>query len=66
MFSRQADVGFTTALPETDIVVVSFGMPLEALALAGIDDGTAYHFDATRPVVFPDDLDASAAAALGG
>lgn len=56
--------GFTRAVPEVDIVVVGFGFEPDGLALARVVDASAYHFDADRPLRFPQSCEQARAAAL--
>ena len=47
------------------VVVVAADVPRDGLSLVSAGDGRDYHCDLLRPIRFPDDLQASRAAALG-
>lgn len=55
--------GFTTALPDVDIVAVGFEVDPVGLVLAEVRDGSRYHVDLARPITFPDTVDRARAAA---
>ncbi len=57
--------GFTTAVPEVDVVVVGSGIEPSGLTLSGLDDTSAYHFDRDRPIRFPETVVLARAEALG-
>lgn len=56
--------GFTTALPEVDVVAVGFGIEPRALALTEWADTAGYHFDKDLDLAFPEVVDTGRSAAL--
>lgn len=56
--------GFTTAGTAADVIVLGFGIEPDGLALTGLNDTSAYHFDRHRAVTFPQTLQQSQGAAL--
>jgi hypothetical protein len=56
--------GFTTAVPEVDIVAVGCGIQPTALILTEYADTALYHFDWRLPLEFPDVVEAGRVQAL--
>ena len=56
--------GFTRVVPEVDVVIVGSGIEPNGLVLSQVDDTSAYHFDAHRPITFPETLERARARAL--
>ena len=56
--------GFTMAVPDVDIVVVGSGIDPNGLTLEEVNDASVYHFDAHRPIKFPETLEQARAEAL--
>lgn len=54
---------YTTALPQVDIVMVGFGVEPTGLTLSELGDASEYHFDRRSPIVFPETVERSRAAA---
>ncbi len=54
---------FTTALPEVDIVMVGYGVEPTALTMTEVEDASEYHFDRRSPIIFPETVERSRAAA---
>lgn len=57
--------GFSTTASGVFLVVVGAGPAPECVDLAAVRDCREYHFDAGRPLRYPEDLEASVRAALG-
>ena len=57
--------GFTTELGEVDVVTLGYRVPVEDLVLTELVDTSAYHFDAERPILFPEACNEARTAALG-
>lgn len=56
--------GFTTVVPEVDIVGVGGGIQPTALTLTELADTAAYHFDWRLPLELPDVVEAGRVQAL--
>jgi hypothetical protein len=57
--------GITFAVPSVAIIVIANGVEPDAVRLADVGDGQAYHVDLRQPMNYPGTLQISAEAALG-
>jgi hypothetical protein len=57
--------GFTTELDDVAVVVLAAAIAADSMTLARVLDTQEYHFNATQPITFPEDLANSKATAFG-
>jgi hypothetical protein len=57
--------GFTPDIPDVVIAVVARSMPLTGVNLVDIGRGSAYHFDTSAELIYPDVLESARRVALG-